>query len=119
MFNSLKKFQDIIAKTDVLKYEMEENQIRIHIKLELKDSSQLIIRDYKFIDNTRKYVFHWMDKDGNLRIRWDNTAHWKDVGTFPHHKHILNDKHVADSTETDIDSVLAYIKDFLRRGKQK
>ena len=89
MFNILKKYKDIITDTEVIKYESEEKQIRIQIKLELKDGSQLVIRDYKFIDNSRKYVYHWMDRAGNLRIRWDNSAHWKSISTFPHHKHVL------------------------------
>ena len=110
MFNIFKKFQYIITNTEVIKYEIEENQIRIQIKLELKDRSQLVIRDYKFSDNSRKYAYHWMDSAGNLRIRWDNSAHWKTISTFPHHKHVLNDEDIRESTETDIESVLTCIK---------
>lgn len=73
MFNILRKFQDVISTIEVIKHEIEENQIRTNLKLELTDSSQLIIKDYKFSDNKRKYAYHWMDRDGNLRIRWDNT----------------------------------------------
>jgi hypothetical protein len=73
VFNILRKFQDVISTIEVIKHEIEENQIRTNLKLELTDSSQLIIKDYKFSDNKRKYVYHWMDRDGNLRIRWDNT----------------------------------------------
>ena len=113
MFNILKKFQDIITNIEVIKYEIEENQIRIQIKLELKDRSQLVIRDYKFSDNSRKYAYHWMDRAGSLRIRWDNSAHWKNVSTFPHHKHISNDENIRESTETDIESVLVCIKGHL------
>jgi len=110
VFNILKKFQYIITDIEVIRYEIEEDQIRIQIKLELRDGSLLVIRDYKFSDNSRKYVYHWMDKTGNLRIRWDNAAHWKTVGTFPHHKHVLNEEDIRESTETDIESVLACIK---------
>ena len=110
MFSTLKKFQDIITNIEVSKYEIEENQIRIQIKLELKDRSQLVIRDYKFSDNSRKYAYHWMDGAGNLKIRWDNSAHWKSVSTFPHHKHVFNNEEIRESTETDIESVLVCIK---------
>ena len=113
MFNILKKFKDMITDIDVIKYEIEENQVRIQIKLELKEGSQLVIRDYKFSDNSRKYAYHWMDRAGNLRIRWDNAAHWKNVSTFPHHKHVLNDEDIRESTETDIESVLVCIKDHM------
>jgi hypothetical protein len=114
VFNILKKFQYIITDLEVVKYEFEENQVKIQIKLELRDNSLLVIRDYKFSDNSRKYVYHWMEKTGNLRVRWDNSAHWKTLGTFPHHKHFLNEEDIRESTETDIESVLDYIKDHIR-----
>jgi hypothetical protein len=114
VFNILRKFQDIISTIEVIKHEIEENQIRTYLKLELTDGSQLIIKDYKFIDNKRKYAYHWMDGDGNLRIRWDNTEHWKMISTFPHHKHVGNDENVAASIETDIESVLTCIRDHIR-----
>ncbi|MGE5341324.1 MAG: DUF6516 family protein [Candidatus Omnitrophota bacterium] len=113
MFNILKKFRHIIAETQIIKYEIEENQIRIQIKLLLRDESILIIRDYKFSDNSRKYVFHWMDKAGNLKIRWDNSAHWKTISTFPHHKHVIDEDDIRESTETDIEFVLAYINNII------
>lgn len=113
MFNILRKFQDIISNIEVIKHEIEENQRRTYVKLELTDSSQLIIKDYKFSDNKRKYAYHWMDGDRNLRIRWDNTEHWKTISTFPHHKHIRNDENVTASIETDIESVLTCIRDLL------
>jgi hypothetical protein len=58
----------MITNTEVIKYEIEENQIRIQIKLQFKDASQLVIKDYKFSDNTRKYSYHWMDRGGSLRM---------------------------------------------------
>ncbi len=119
MFNILKKFQDIISTIEVIKHEIEENQIRNYLKLKLTDRSQLIIKDYKFSDNKRKYAYHWMDGDGDLRIRWDNAAHWKTISTFPHHKHIGNEENVTASTDTDIESVLAYIRDLIISNEGK
>lgn len=109
MYNILKKFEHIIKEIEVIRYESEENQIRIHIKLELKDRSILVVRDYKFSTNKRKYSYHWMDQHGNLKVRWDNTTHWKTVSTFPYHKHINKQQNVVESTETEIESVLEYI----------
>lgn len=114
MFNILRKFQDIISKIEVIKHEIEENQIRTYLKLEFTGCCKLIIKDYKFSDNKRKYAYHWMERDGNLRIRWDNTEHWKTISTFPHHKHVGNDENVTASTETDVESVLTCIQDRIR-----
>jgi len=115
VFNILRKFQNIISSIEVIKHEIEENQIRTYLKLELTDRSQLIIKDYKFSNNKRKYAYHWMDEDRNLRIRWDNTEHWKTISTFPHHKHVGNDENVTASIETDIESVLTCIRDRIRK----
>ncbi len=41
----------------------------------LVDGSQLHIRDYVFIDGTRKYSYHWQSAAGRLRRRWDNSGH--------------------------------------------
>lgn len=111
MFDILRKFKELINHIDVLKYESEENQIRVHVKLLLKDNSRLILRDYKFSDNTRKYSYHWMDSNGKLKVRWDNVVRYHTISTFPDHKHVGSKENVLASTETDMESVLTYIKD--------
>ncbi len=114
MLNITHKFQPIIRDVRVLKYEWEEDQMRIHIQIRLKDDSHLVVRDYKFSDNSRKYSYHWMDENGDLRIRWDNVPHWKNIPTFPHHKHIEKKDNVVGSTETDLESVLTCISKKLK-----
>jgi len=115
VFSILSKYSDIIKRTDIITYEFEENQVRIKIELELTDGSLLIIKDYKFSNNTRKYAYHWMGSNGKLRTRWDNAPHWRSVSTFPHHKHVGKNENLLFSTETDIESVLDYIKKSLKK----
>ena len=114
MFSILSRYSDIIKKSSIITYEFEENQVRIKIELELTDGSLLIIKDYKFSNNTRKYAYHWMGSDGKLRTRWDNVPHWRSISTFPHHKHVGASDNILFSTETDIESVLDYIKKILK-----
>ena len=113
MFNILKKYKESIRNIDINAYEYAENQLRIKIELRFTDESKLIIKDYKFSNNKRKYSYHWMDNKGKLKIRWDNVPHWNAVSTFPHHKHVKNADNILYSTETDIDSVLDYIRKSL------
>ena len=110
MLANLKQFSDIIVKTEVLLYEYDENQIRIKINLALADDSILVIKDYRFNNNTRKYSYHWMKENGELFIRWDNAPHWETISTFPHHKHIENNDNISFSTETEIEAVLSFIR---------
>jgi Family of unknown function (DUF6516) len=113
VFNLLKQFNSIVSDIEVIRYEVEENQKRLHIKLLLIDDSLLIIKDYKFSDNTRKYSYHWMEQNGELRLRWDNVPHWKKISTFPNHKHVGKENKIMASTDTDSQSILLYIKEQL------
>jgi hypothetical protein len=45
-----------------------------------------------------------------LRVRWDNAAHWPAIATHPHHKHIGDKDHVAASEATTLEEVLAVIR---------
>lgn len=54
------------------------------------DGSRLHIREFVF---TRSgiikdlYVYHYQNPEGHLVFRYDNTPHFPDLTTFPHHKH--------------------------------
>ena len=34
------------------------------------------------------YVYHYQSADGALLFRYDNSPHYPDLATFPHHKHV-------------------------------
>jgi len=36
------------------------------------------------------YRYHFQDKYNNVIFRYDNTPHFPQLGTFPHHKHLPN-----------------------------
>jgi len=113
VFDLLKKFSHIILKSEVQVYEFDENQFRIKMELELIDHSKLIIKDYRFSNHKRKYAYHWMNSNGDLRIRWDNAPHWENISTFPHHRHVKSLEEILPSTETDTESILNFIKNNL------
>ena len=114
MLRLLKQYQDIIQEWRIIRYDREVNISRLKASLKLKDGSCLFIKDYRFNDGSRKYAFHWVDRDNNLIIRWDNATHWPGVATHPHHKHIKSETNVEISRETDLSQILAYIS-FKRR----
>ena len=43
------------------------------------------------------YRYHFQDQQNNLIFRYDNTPHFPDLKSFPHHKHLKNK--VEDSDE--------------------
>ncbi|MCF6246489.1 MAG: DUF6516 family protein [Desulfobacula sp.] len=102
---------DLIARHDhfiksfrVFLHEQEGKLFRFKAQIVFIDDSILHIKEYIFENQERKYAYHWTNFSEDLICRWDNTNHWTDILTFPHHKH-LGDK-VIESTEIFLEDVL-------------
>jgi hypothetical protein len=54
------------------------------------------------------YRYHFQDQQNNLIFRYDNTPHFPDLKSFPHHKHLKNK--VEDSNEPLILNVIKEAK---------
>jgi len=65
------------------------------------------------------YRFHWQDKDGKLKVRWDNARHHPEIKTFPHHMHIDEDGNVKESTEIDLWEILRALESEVKEGNRK
>ena len=79
----------------------------LNIKIVFVDHSELHAREY-VDENHRKYTFHWQDPDGKLISRWDNAPHFRELATFPHHKH-LSLALAVDSYDISLNEVMAFI----------
>jgi hypothetical protein len=69
--------------------------------------SELHFREYFItIPKFRKiaYSYHYQNNDKELIFRFDNTEHYPDVSTYPHHKH-LKDK-VLPSKEISLQEIV-------------
>src|SRR4030042_3872133 len=42
------------------------------------------------------YRYHCQDKENNLVFRYDNTPHFPELKTFPHHKHLSEEVSAAE-----------------------
>ena len=88
ILNIVEKYSKIIQSYDIKKFKIVGLSYHLACTIEIKNQTKLFIKDYLFLDGSRKYSFHWQDTDGNCIIRWDNAPHHQDVITFPYHKHI-------------------------------
>ena len=77
------------------------------LKIVLVDHSILQAREF-LSPYERNYAFHWMDKDKNLIIRWDNAPYHPKINSFPHHKHERGD--IMESYEISLEEVVHYIE---------
>ena len=96
-----------VALGKVYQAGVEEHVRLLKIKAILNDGSLLYITELHTPDY-QKYSYHWQKANGELFIRWDNKPHWKQLATFPDHKHEGGEVH--PSHRVSIDDVILEIK---------
>ena len=62
-----------------------------------------------------KYRFQYMDYKKRVIFRYDNAPHYKDISTFPLHKH-LRDGKVIESTIPQFHEILEEITAFIAQS---
>lgn len=95
---------------EILDFKVGEKYYYLKIKVILKNKSILHIKEFVSAEEYL-YSYHWQDKNNKLICRWDNAPHYKNLKTFPHHKHLKNK--VKESLETNIEEVLNFIDKVL------
>ncbi len=72
----------------ILEYDRVNLRIRIRFLsgylLELNEAIILEAEHIKHLD----YRYHFQDRENDLVFRYDNTPHFPNIGSFPHHKHV-------------------------------
>jgi hypothetical protein len=113
MLHLLDAYAAIFKSWRVVRYEQEGDAYMLYVSAVLVDGSRLEVRDYLFADGGRKYAYHWMEKDGALRQRWDDAPHWPDIVTAPHHTHASKQEAPQPSTVTNLEDLLQFVRDWL------
>jgi len=98
----------IVLDFEVLELIDEDSVKLIKIKAVLKKDCLLYITELH-TKSYQKYSYHFQKNDGELIARWDNKPHWRDMSTYPHHKH-ENDR-VSPSHRVTIVDVLDQIEE--------
>ncbi len=85
------------------------------------DGSVLHLREFVDVEsgvNRLVYAYHYVDPDGNLIFRYDNTGHHRrlNLPTYPHHKHEGSEHNVVASHAPDLAAVLNEIERLLPRA---
>ena len=66
-----------------------------------------------------RYSYHYQDRDGKLRFRYDNVPHHPEIATHPHHKHVGASERSAEaivaSDAPDLNTVLREIDQLLQQ----
>ena len=113
MLDLFANYQNIVKSFCVSLYEQEGDILRFKAEITFRNDSKRFIKEYVFENKERKYAYHWADACGDLIYRWDNTKHWPDISTSPHHKH--TGSQVLESTETSVADVLNMISEQIEK----
>lgn len=106
-----RQYADIIQAIEVERFRIVGASYELRLTIALHDGSTLFIKDYLFWDGTRKYAYHWQDRAGRLKSRWDNAPHWQDVASYPHHQHVGSANDVTSSEVRTPEDALQYIRE--------
>lgn len=110
MFATLTLFEDIIATVEILLQEQRIGFSKTKLKVILKNGSVIFLREIIIKNVLFDYSYHWQLNDNTLIVRWDNAAHYPEISTFPHHKHVAIETNVLPSEEQSLFAVLSFIK---------
>ena len=86
----IEKYGTLIASRKIIEYDQDGPNLRLKAEFEFTGGSRFFVRQVVLKEFTFKYAYHWQNKEGLLRCRWDNAPHWPDITTHPHHKHIMS-----------------------------
>ncbi len=116
MLPTLESLRDELIKSyEILDFKSGESFYFLKVKAVLLDDSVLHIREYASSQNYL-YSYHWQEKGGNLRVRWDNSPHHVHLRSFPSHKHAPQ---LQESDEVSLKEVLNAIRKELRKKSSR
>ena len=86
------------------------NRINLKIRIRFSSGHLLELNEAVIVEEGNikhlSYRYHFQDGQNNLVFRYDNTPHFQEIESFPHHKHIQNEVIDADKP-----SILHIIKE--------
>lgn len=112
MLKTLKLIEtsEIVKSYEFQDFKESKDFYFLKLKIILIDDNILYVREY-ISQAEYLYSYHWQDQGLNLRIRWDNAPHHKELRTFLHHKHSPD---LEESIEMNLEEILKVIQDKLR-----
>lgn len=91
---------------------MTDERANLRMRLRFQSGGLLEINEAVIVENgmlkTLGYRYHLQSAANELMFRYDNTPHFPDLPTFPHHKHLLDA--VVASSKPDLLDVLQEVK---------
>ncbi len=94
---------------------IDEGSVQLlEIRATMSNGTLLYITELRTLDY-QKYSYHWQRENGEMIMRWDNKPHWKNLSTFPHHRHEMDTVHPSHRIE--IEEVIKAIGDQIGKNE--
>ncbi len=102
-----------VVNWGILREEAQGGKGMFRYRLTLQDGSLLELFEFFIVTETEiqvtKYSFHWQNSGGQLRKRWDNAAHHREISTYPNHVHERTEENVLPHKPITTEELLAII----------
>jgi hypothetical protein len=101
----LEEVEDAIKRCEDAFAELYEEEIlapdRVNLRIRLRFYNGFLLElneSLVFEGEVRHlgYRYHCQDNENNLVFRYDNTPHFPELKTFPHHKHLSEEVNAAE-----------------------
>lgn len=114
----LKELEPLISSSQISIERRSPNRVVLKGMIIFIDGSSLRFLEYVLEEDNRllrvSYRFHYTKQDNSLVFRYDNAPHHPELPTFPHHKHLSENK-VISSSEKSLADVLDEIREIISR----
>lgn len=81
----------------------------LRLILYLDDGTNLRVTEQWNGNTLDRYSYYWLTSENELKIGWDNAPHHTHITTFPHHRHIDQQRNIQPSDQTCLEEVLQII----------
>ena len=81
----------------------------LRLILYLRDGTNLRVTEQWQGQTLERYSYYWLSSTDVLKIGWDNAPHHTHLESFPHHKHVGYQTHLAPSRETSLEEVMEIV----------
>jgi len=99
------KFKETVKRIVILEFDGEA----LRLILYLKDDTNVRVAEQWEGQTLKRYSYYWLTSANELKIGWDNAPHHTQMDTFPHHKHVEQQKNIQPSDETCLEEVVEVI----------
>ncbi|MFN8633831.1 MAG: DUF6516 family protein [Chloroflexota bacterium] len=59
------------------------------------------------------YAYQFQDGDGRTVFRYDNWPHYRELETFPHHKHVGPDERIEAHTQPSLAAIIREVSQYV------